>query len=347
MALPESSLSIICTSISEFVRTGIGAAANNIAVSIAAPGEIPEANDQHRLNLFFYRFEPYGFDADVRPDEVWRLRLFCMITSFGIDEDDIPAGENDLRVLGEIIRIFREQPVLAAVAVNGEQVRLQVLFSTVTDEQINQVWSTQGDTTYRPSVIYEMALAPVVPSELYTEPPLVGTLGNQAFSSMAQRYAPFSGTPQGPRVAYRHVDISNPQWAPEICWIYEDECAYSLSFDVESDEFGDLTPAVWVAGDTGDSVDLVWEVWDTLEGWRSAGTPQTTTPFSTSIDPDNVPAPVPSTFPQSVTLAVSIPTGESAAQGLLYARRSVTLIEGQAPFEVRSNPLLISLHRSG
>ena len=88
MPLPQSSLSIICASISEFVRTGVQAAANNIAVSIGAPAEMPESNDQHRLNLFFYRFEPYGFDADIRPDQIWRLRLFCMITSFGIAEDD-------------------------------------------------------------------------------------------------------------------------------------------------------------------------------------------------------------------------------------------------------------------
>ena len=217
MPLPQSSLSIICASISEFVRTGVQAAANNIAVSIGAPAEMPESNDQHRLNLFFYRFEPYGFDADIRPDQIWRLRLFCMITSFGIAEDDIPAGENDLRMLGEVIRIFHQQPVLAAVAVNGEQVRLQVVLSPITDEQINQVWSTQGDTTYRPSVIYEMALAPVIPSELYIEPPLVGMLGNQAFPDMAQRYAQFSGASLGPKVPYRLVDIGNPQWSPEIC----------------------------------------------------------------------------------------------------------------------------------
>ena len=220
------------------------------------------------------------------------------------------------------------------------------MLSPITDEQINQVWSTQGDTTYRPSVIYEMALAPVIPSELYIEPPLVGMLGNQAFPDMAQRYAQFSGASLGPKVPYRLVDIGNPQWSPEICWIYQSECAYSLSFDVESSEFDDFTPSLWLAGDTTDTVELVWEIWDTVDGWRGTGAPVTATPFTTSIDPDNVPAPIPSTFPLTFALAVSIPTDEHAAQGLLYARRNVTLIEGQAPIEIRSNPLLISLYRS-
>ena len=346
MPIPESSLSIICASIRDFVSNGMNAVANNISISIGSPAEVDDDGGQHRINLFFYRFEPDGFNADVRPDDIWRLRLFCLITTMGIDEDSVPAGENDLRMLGGVIRIFRENPVLGAVAVNGEQVRLQVVFSPVTDEQINQVWSTQGDTTYRPSVLYEMALAPVIPSQLHIEPPRVGTLGNQAFSSMAQRYAGFSGTTQGPRVPSHQVDINNPQWAPEISWIYQSECLHSLSFDVDSPEFAAFSPQLWVAGDPNENVDLVWEIWDSLVGWRSTGLPDSVAPFSTAIDPDNIPAPVPSTFPQAVTLPVSIPVGENSAQGLLHARRTVTLVAGQAPIEIRSNPLLIILYRT-
>lgn len=346
MPVPASSLSIICTSISDFVHNGLNAAVNHILVTIGAPATVASEDDEQRINLFFYRFEPCGFNADVRPDEIWRLRLFCLITAFGIEEDTVSAGENDLRMLGEVIRIFREQPVLTAVAVGGEQVRLQVVFSPVTDEQINQVWSTQGDATYRPSVLYEMVLAPIIPSQLHIEPPLVGTLGNQAFSSMAQRHTAFSGTTQRPQVPFRHVNTSNPQWAPELSWIYQNDCAHSLSFDVGSPEFAAFTPQLWVAGDPGETVALVWEIWDSLAGWRITGAPVPVTPFSSAIDPDNIPVPTPPTFPQDVALAVSIPAGENAAQGLLYATRRVTLIPGQPPIEIRSNPLLISLYRS-
>ena len=347
MPIPESSLSLICTSVRDFVSNGVNAVANNILVSIGPPAEVDVVDGgPHHINLFYYRFEPEGFNADVRTDEVWRLRLFCLITTFGVDEDSVPAGENDLRMLGEVIRIFREQPVLAAVAVSGEQVRLQVVFSPVTDEQINQVWSTQGDTAYRPSVLYEMALAPVIPSQLRVEPSRVGALGNQAFSGMAQRYAAFSGTTRGPRVPGRQVDINNPQWVPEISWVYQNECFYSLSFDVDSPEFAAFTPELWVAGDPNENVDIVWEIWDSLVGWRSTGSPVSVTPFSSAIDPDNIPAPIPSIFPQIVTLPVAIPGGENAAQGLLYAIRTVTLVVGQTPIEIRSNPLIISLYRT-
>jgi hypothetical protein len=346
MPVPVSSLSIVCASIREFVRTGLDAAAHNIMVSIGAPALVADDDNEHRVNLFFYRFEPYGFNADVRPDEIWRLRLFCLITALGADEDEVSAVENDLRMLGEVIRIFREQPVLAGVGVNGEQVRLQVVFSPVTDDQINQVWSTQNDATYRPSVIYEMVLAPIIPSQPRIEPPLAGALGNQAFASMAQRHAAFSGTAQGPLVPFRQVNTGTPQWAPALSWVYQNGLAHSLSFDVGSAAFAVFTPQLWVAGDPGETVDLVWEIWDSLAGWRLAGAPMTVTPFSSAIDPDHIPASNPPAFPQELVLAVSIPEGENAAQGLLYATRSATLVPGQTPIEIRSNPLLISLYRS-
>jgi hypothetical protein len=345
MPLPESSLSIICNSISQFVRTGLNAAANNISVSIGAPAEVADNDEDHRVNLFFYRFEPGGFDADAHPNDPWRVRLFCLVTAFGILEDSVTAGENELRLIGEVLRIFRETPVLAAVTVNGEAVRLQVIFSPATDEQINQVWSTQGDTTYRPSVIYEMALAPVMPSSLRAKPAMVGAIGSQALTDRSGRFATFSGTARTPQVPAHAVNIENPQWAPALCWIYLGECAHTLSFDVDSAEFGTFTPRIWLAGDPTQSVSLVWQIWDS-SGWRSVGPPVAAAPFSTAIDPDNIPAAVPAVFPLDLTLPVGIPAGENAAQGLLHATRSVTPVPGQPPVEIRSNPLLISLYRT-
>jgi hypothetical protein len=345
MPLPESSLSIICNSISQFVGASLNAAANHITVSIGAPAEVADNDEDHRLNLFFYRIEPGGFDADAHPNDPWRVRMFCLITAFGILEDGITAGENELRLLGEVLRIFHETPVLGAVTVNGEQVRLQVVFSPVTDEQINQVWSTQGDTTYRPSVIYEMALAPIMPSTLRVEPAVVGAIGSQALTVRSGRFATFSGTALAPQVPFQAVDIDNPRWAPAMCWLYLGECAHTLSFDVDGAEFGAFTPRIWLAGDPAQSVDLIWEIWDS-SGWRSVGVPLAAAPFSTAIDPANIPAAVPGTFPLDLTLPVSIPAGENAAQGLLHATRSVALVPGQPPVAVRSNPLLISLYRT-
>ncbi len=339
MALPESSLSIVCNTIYSFVRLGLDAVANNINVSMGAPADV-STDEEHRLNLFFYRFEPGGFESGVHPNDPWRIRIFCLITAFGTDEGVVPTGENELRMLGEVIRLFREAPVMDAITVGSEQVRLQAVFTPATDEQINQIWSTQGDTSYRPSVVYEMALAPIMPSTLRVAPSLVGAVGHQARASETARYSSFSGIVQGPPVSSVSVDTSNPQWSPQLCWVFDGECAHSLSID-EADAF---TAQIWLAGDTGASVDLVWEVWDS-DGWRSAGASVAATPFSQAIDPSSVPTGSPG-FPINLANPVVIPVGETAAQGLLYATRQVTLIPGEPAIEVRSNPLLLSLYRS-
>jgi hypothetical protein len=40
------------------------------------------------------------------------MRLYCLISAFGAPLDNVSAGENELRVLGEVMRLFHESPVL-------------------------------------------------------------------------------------------------------------------------------------------------------------------------------------------------------------------------------------------
>ena len=333
----------MCTSITEFVRIGLNAAANNINMFMGAPSQVPDDDDDHRVNLFFYRFEPSGFQSSAYPDDPWRVRIFCMITVFGVSADGVTAGENELRMLGEILRLFRETPVTGEQVIQGQSIRLQAVFSPATDEQVNQIWSTQGDTSYRPSVIYEMALAPIMPTDIRPEPPRVGAVGHEA--TTYDPFAAFSGTVQGPPVPRRSITVADPVWQPYVCWVHEGQCAFTLSFDIETPDFAAFTPLVWIAGDPGTARELVWEVWD-ASGWRSEGAPVPATAYTQTLDPDDIPAPVPATFPVELALPFEIPVGETSAQGLVYAVRSVTLIEGNDPVEVRSNPLLLSLYRS-
>jgi hypothetical protein len=340
MALPESSLSIVCNSIYDFVRLGVDAAGNGITVTMGPPAAVAGEADVQRINLFFYRIEPGGFESAPHPDDPWRVRIFCLISTFGVDEDDVPAGENDLRMLGEVMRIFREQPVLDTVTLGSEQIRLQAVFTPASDEQVNQIWSTQGDATYHPSVVYEMALALIMPSTRRVEPALVGAVGSQARAGHAARFSQFSGAIQGPPVIRRRVDSNNPLWTPQLCWLHQGGCALSLSID-EAEAF---TPRIWLAGDTGASVELIWELWDS-SGWRRAGAPIPATPFNDLIDPDAIP-PVAPPFPLEISSPVVIPPGERAAQGLLYAVRQFTPPSGGPAVEIRSNPLLLSRFRS-
>lgn len=340
-----SSLSVVCTEVAKFVRQGIEASANNIIVNLGAPAIVLKEESDNSISLFFYRFAPFGFDSTSHPEDPWRLRMYCLVTAFGVGDTEVSAGEYDLRMLGEVMRVFREKPVLDPVEVNGEKVRLQVVFSPVSDDQINQIWATQGDIAYRPSVAYEMALAPVFPSKLRADPPLVGAIGSEAYPEMSKRYAPFTKGARSPVVPKSKVNIENPLWAPVICWVDETACAHTLAFDADSDDFANFKSRIWLAGNPGEAVNLVWEKW-TASGWQAADPAVAANPFGTTIDPDNIPPSDPPKFPLSVALPDILEDSQKAGQALLYATRKVKTPSGKTLPEIRSNPLLISLYRS-
>jgi hypothetical protein len=338
MALPTSSLSQVCRAIADFVSDGLQASANSIRVLIGNPAEaVPgQADTEHRVNLFFYRLEPPNFYPDTSPGDSWWLRLNCLITAFGVAEDQVSSGENDLRLVGELMRLFHETPVLKALRVGDEEFRLQVVFQPLSVDDLNHIWSTQNDVSYRPSVAYEMALAPVIPMKRSVGSPLVGAVGAEVRGDVVGRMLPFAGQILAPPVLVSMVDTSFEGWAPSICFIYEGKCALSLAFEKGSEALANFQPEVWVAGEPGATVTLTWEEWTREKGWQEVHETKETTATTRLIDPDRVET--------AVTEEVELPGKGTSGQAVLYAkRRYVRAVDGQELI-VLSNPLLVSIY---
>jgi hypothetical protein len=347
MALKVSSLSFGCVAIRDFLRTNIEGAPTTISVEIGAPSEVDTSNGANVINLFFYRFDPSGFGPLSRPNEPFRIRAYCLITAFGASLDNISAGENELRMLGEVMRLFHENPILGETEflltgeTEGERYRLQAVYFQMPEEQLSQFWNANSETGIRPSVAYEFSLLPIVPEQRRIEPPLVAALGAESRADMRLRRTAPTVIPTGPPVGVAQVDVSDPSWQPRVCWISGNTCQLTLA--ITSVAAATFAPQVWVAGDPAVDVELVWETWRPDTGWTEAdAAPVVVRPFSTGIDPDNLPAAVPGTFPAQPPLP-AIFAGVSASQVVLYARRSVSLPPGAPPQVVRSNPLLISI----
>jgi len=342
MALPQSTLSRVCRSIADFLALRLNANANSIRVLIGTPASAaPSASvNEHRVNLFFYRIEPSGFFPDVAPDEIWRVRLQCLVTPFGRTEGQIGAGENDLRLLGEIVRVFHETPILPEMNVGGQLVRMEALFHPITLDEINHLWGTQGDVAYRPSVAYELTLLPVIPSRLSTGSPLVGVTGAQVHGRMDARHAPFTadGATWLPEVRARRVTGELEDWAPAICLVHEGVCVESLGFALGSAALAAFTPQVWVAGPVGAAATLVWEIWDRTLGWRTAGTNLSITASGEERDPANGAG--------ATTVNFALPFTDHTGQAVLYAERSYTRASDGAALKVRSNPVLVNLYQA-
>lgn len=342
MPLPSSSLSQVCRSIANFVSTGLNASANSIRVMIGNPADaVPGASGgEHHLNLFFYLIEPSGFFPDTNPADTWWLRLQCLVTGFGIAEDNISAGENDLRLLGEVMRLFHETPVLGALQVEDETFRLQVIFQALNPDDLNHIWSTQGDVSYRPSAAYEMSLAPVISAQRTPGSPLVGAVGTQIRADMAARRAPFEGEVLAPPVPLTVVDVSQEDWAPAIALIHQGQCAQSLAFARDSDALQNFAPAVWVAGrvDEAVTVTLAWEKWTSTQGWqRQEGAIEA---------PVTDPAIDPAEADDAVTTSIELPFKEEekeTGQAVLYAERSYVRASDGQSVTLRSNPVLVTV----
>jgi hypothetical protein len=297
-----------------------------------------ETGKQH-LNLFFYRVEHGAYPADGASEDPFYVRLYCLITAIGSKEtgnqQTVSAGENDLRLIGGVMAWLHRQPALRLVDEAQQEVaRLQVVLHALSLDDLNHIWSTQGETPYRLSVAYELALAPVPLGRARERAPRVATIGAEVVDWAAGQPAtaiPFTGTPLAPTVGRVVVETSQPDWAPHISFVHAGRLAYVLSFAATA------TPAtveVVAAGKPDTEITLVWEQWDRGRGWTtSLGAPLQVKLQTPVLDPDDL------TSTTTIELPISAP-----GQALLHARRNWRRPDG-AEVTLRSNPLLVTVYR--
>ncbi len=335
MALSPSPLSQVCKGLRAYLDSEINAPdRSKVTVLLATPADTASAgagDSDHRLNLFFHRFEPAGLFPDTLPGETGWLRAFCLITPFAAEEDTLGAGENDLRLIGEVSRIFHEKPVFR-LNVDGTEYHLQVIFLPMGLDQLNQLWSTQGDAVYRPSLLYEVSLTPVVPLKPAVPAPLAGRLGLGVQSTLASQTVDAPARP--PEVSAMHPDTRSENWAPVIALVHEGVCAVSLLFAVGSPELGTFTPRVWAAGKPGAAVELCWQTWDVSAGWQFVLPATAAVIVDSGIDPAGAAS--------AAVTPLPLPFTDHPGQMLLFAER--TYLQSGSVIRVRSNPVLITLY---
>ena len=348
MALFTSSVAQVCRAFAQQLAGGInGNGRTLVQVRLGSPAAAApaEGDEDHRLNLFFFRFETSNFDAGVLPGEPWLLRTHCLATPFCVNEVvnnngttlTVPAGENDLRVIGEVLRHYHEHPVFE-LDVDGEPYLIQTVFLNLGLEQLNQLWSTQGDVVYRPSVLFEVSLAPVIPQRPAIAPPLTGavTLGVRADPAAAHLPPPLGLPGNVPAPPVMAPDTTREDWTPALCLVVDGVCTHSLSLEVGGQALQNLAPQAWVAGLPGAVARLRWDIWDAAQGWRAGPDEAAFAIVDARIDPDAVAA--------AHLRAVSLPFDDHAGQAMLYVERSYRRAADGVAVTLRGNPVLVSLH---
>lgn len=352
MMVAPSSLSIAARALRTHLAGAVGLPESQILIghpSLAVKDVEGEANKQF-LNLFFYRIEHGAYPADGAANDPFFVRLYCLITAIGTKEtaasNTISAGENDLRLVGGVMRRLHERPILKLQNEAAQDVaQLQIVLHVLSLDDLNHIWSTQGDTPYRLSVGYELALLPLPLARPLDRAPRVGAIGFEVESDTGYRALPADGFGAGtraPQVPAVYVDVAHPDWTPHICWLAGDgTLQYSLALAA------DALPAdlqVIPIGAPGSEVQLAWEIFDPTAAdpsWQPAtATPASVTVAIDSLDPNQL---VPSL--SSLAQDVDVPLA-ARGQAMLYATRDHTRPDGSV-VKLRSNPLLVSVHAGG
>jgi hypothetical protein len=194
--------------------------------------------------------------------------------------------------------------------VDGNDIaQLQVVPHPMNLDNLNHIWSTQNEVSYRLSVAYEMALAPI-PHQLAVETaPLAGELQPVSWGAMSrepgrERDGAISLYPE---VEFLEVDTAAEDWAAHICHVQTvDPSSKNLNYVFRVSGDLSLPLEILVAGGEGASVNLLWNVWrrksdNSVVAWKSGiadaltptklieNAPPSPDPFLPAIiDPDNI-----------------------------------------------------------
>lgn len=340
-----SSLSVAANELRKLLQTEI----NDLPIGQIKIGHPKDTfdvivEDSINLNLFFYNVQYDGYPSDGLSENPFYVRLYCLITAVSGKDSKPSPGENDLRLVGEVMRVLHEQPMISVNDGNNDEIaQLQIVPHQLDLDKLNHVWSTQGDTAYRLSVAYEMALAPVPLAEAFERSPLVGETGSGVRDDMDRELLPdggFSIETSAPIVPKVTVDVSKPDWSPHICFVDEanSNLAYTLLVPKSQLPTTGLLPLkVLVAGKPSNQVELVWESWNPSTGWKKASSSQNETIETDTIDPEN--------FDPGLAAGIDLPI-EDKGQATLYAERAWERPDGST-VTLRSNPLLVTVYEAG
>ena len=346
--LPVSAISDAATRLRALLINNIDDLSDLKQVKIGHPKETlaTMVSDLNSVNLFFYRVGYDGFPADGGVESPFYVRLFCLVTAVGATPTDSgpSTGENDLRLIGEIMRVLHETPVVMVENKDGDSIaELQVVPHSLDLDGLNHIWSTQGDVAYRLSVAYEMSLAPIPLAQPVEMAPRVGEIGVTALSHTHRPALPDGGfgvSTTSPQVLRKALSTGEPDWKPHICFADTKDKTLSFHRAVAKSALpagSALVLTVALAGKAGQGVKLVWETWNSSDGWvRSAGA-QNETLAGNLIDPDSFFEPV----KPGMLVDVALPIDDKG-QALLYAEREWAAGDGNTR-SIRSNPILVTV----
>lgn len=368
--LPASALSNAAYGLRELLVSEIDDFTDFSRILIGPPSENFETlkSRQHTsLNLFFYEVKHDAYPTDVVSDNPFYVRIRCLITALGSKTNgpprDISSGENELRVIGEVMRVFHQNPFLELKDAGGEPIaQLQVVPYTIDLDNLNHIWSTQNDASYRISVVYELGLAPVPAQRAQDVAPRVQDPRLVVVPEGAEIPAKEDILSLVPQVDYLEVDVGQDKWVPHICYVKDVGGTPSLHYVMNISGNLNTELDILMAGKDQGQLTFYWDIWikqddHSVVGWQEK-MPDTVAPQQKLIN-DSSPSPSNPFYPGRIDpenidarriVKVALPDGikdsnVASWQAVLYAVHEWEnpMLQGSVlnPItEIRSNTLM-------
>lgn len=361
MVLPENAISTAARELRSVIAAGI-TDMTEADIFIGHPKwAIDKAmTDKQNINLFFYHLSVDSYPADGTNEQPFYVRIFCLITPLGIDaaSASVMLGENDLRLVGEVMAILHKNSTLKINDGSDTVALLEIVPADLKLENLNHIWSTQGDSSYRLSLAYELSLAPVPLKRRVDVPsPLVGSAGANALDEPTPQQLPAAGLgldTMAPPVSRSSVDQNRTDWAPLISFV--DSTGKVLEYVYQKDRTSlPATLKVLVAAPKDEKVRLVWEVWErrgdgSKTEWAEAVADTLHAEVTMPGDDESGKKPTTTIDPEMIdtrrVYTVKTPIENVAAdaakrQAVLHAIHDWTGEGMSEAMPVRSNPLLV------
>ncbi len=147
------------------------------------------ANDP-LVTIFVYRVSPDHAAMVATPNSAMAMRIHVLVTAFckvSPVQGEAPGSE-ELRIISHILRLFHEKPMLGPVRIReavpvgplvqllAHDIHVEAQLKPLDMEELNHIWTTQAQTPYRTSLVFELVHAFVTPAQPSDEgPPVLRT----------------------------------------------------------------------------------------------------------------------------------------------------------------------------
>lgn len=167
MALHTSGLSIAALALRGLLAENIEGITES-QIMLGPPAKINESdlNTSPRINIFCYNVL---YDVPVTTmlgQENPVVTQQFLLTPIGCAQPEIhlTAGEADLRILGELMRVLYQNPVLAIYSDDAPVCKTNLSMRNVSLEEQGKIWGAQKDAIFRPSIACDLLTVPIVPT---------------------------------------------------------------------------------------------------------------------------------------------------------------------------------------